>query len=89
MLFRPSPLPVLGECLDPSEDDSKVLGDVSTILALARPRWLIFSEKLALFSHNSPPLKLTKAPLSWTWPSRAALTSGPVSTSPATTSSPS
>ena len=89
MLFRPSPLPVLGERLDPSVDDSKGLGYVSTVLALARPRWLIFSEKLALFSHNSPPRKLTKAPLSWTWPSRAALTSGPVSISPATTSSPS
>lgn len=27
MLFRPSPLPALGECLEPSVDDSKGLGD--------------------------------------------------------------
>ena len=27
MLFRPSPLPGLGERLDPSVDDSKGLGD--------------------------------------------------------------
>lgn len=63
--------------------------EVSTERLFASPRTFNRSEKLALFSHNSPFLKLTNEPLSWTCPSLAARTSIPVKTKPATISSPS
>ena len=46
--------------------------EVSTERLFASPRTFNRSEKLALFSHNSPFLKLTNEPLSWTCPSLAA-----------------